>query len=76
MLANNRTPLQVVNTPIKIIKVVLATQYGQRVIRPADETAELFCEFNNTKTLTPRMVEIIKKLGYTVEVVPTEPKEL
>ena len=58
------------------IKVVLATQYGQEVIRPACEKAELFCEIAGTKTLTRRLVEQIKKLGYRVEVIPTQPKEL
>lgn len=60
----------------RAIKVVLAQQYGQEVIRPVCPDAELFCEIAGTKTLTRRMVHQIKSLGYRVEVVPTEPKEL
>lgn len=60
----------------RAIKVVLAQQYGQEVIRPVCPDAELFCEIAGTKTLTRRMIHQIKSLGYRVEVVPTEPKEL
>ena len=70
--------LQVVeNNPKPMtIQVVLGQQYGQEVIRPVCEKAQLFCEIAATKTLTRRLVEQIKRLGYTVEVVPTQPKEL
>lgn len=60
----------------KVIKVVIGQQYGQEVIKPASPEAEIFCEMANTKTLTRRLVEQVKRLGYRVEVVPTEPKEL
>jgi len=60
----------------KVIKVVIGQQYGQEVIKPASPEAEIFCEMTNTKTLTRRMVEQIKRLGYRIEVIPTEPKEL
>ncbi len=59
-----------------VIKVVIGNQYGQEVIRPACPTAELFCEIAQTKTLTRRLVSQIKRLGYRVEVIPTQPKEL
>lgn len=60
----------------QIIKVVLGTQYGQEVIKPACPKAELFCEIAGTRTLTRRLVEQIKRLGYRVEVIQTQPKEL
>lgn len=56
--------------------VKLGTQYGQRVIHPADETSRLFAELAGSKTLTPRTIELIKKLGYTVNVVQDLPTEL
>lgn len=59
-----------------VVKVVLGTQYGQEVIRPVCEKAQAFCEIASTKTMTRRLVEQIKRLGYTVEVVPTQPTEL
>jgi hypothetical protein len=69
--------LKVVNmAEEKLIKVVLANQYGQEVIKPASPEAELFCEIAGTKTLTRRLVDQIKRLGYRVEVLPTQPTEL
>lgn len=62
--------------PEMIIKVALGQQYGQEVIRPACPKAELFCEIAGSKTLTRRLVEQIKRLGYKVEVMQTLPKEL
>ena len=58
------------------IQVFLKQQYGQEVIRPACPKAELFCRMAGTKVLTRKLVEQVKELGYKVEVVPTEPKEL
>lgn len=69
-------PMVSADEPEKVIKVVLVTRYGQENITPACPTAELFCDLTNTKTLTRRAVEIIKRVGYRVEVVQTQPKEL
>ena len=55
------------------IQVKLDKQYGQEVIIPVDEKAKKFCEIAGTKTLTRRLVEQIKSLGYKVEVIPTQP---
>jgi hypothetical protein len=60
----------------RTIKVTLGVQYGQQVVYPACERAEIFCQMVSQKTLTPRLIQLIKKLGYRVEVIPTEPKEL
>lgn len=60
----------------KICLVKLGNQYGQRVIFPANTTAETFCRIAGSKTLTQRLVDDIKRLGYVVEVVQDQPKEL
>lgn len=66
------------STPVDVfvIKVRLANQYGQEVIHPACDKACKFCEIAGSKTMTRRLVEQVKSLGYRVEVIPTEPKEL
>jgi hypothetical protein len=58
------------------ILVTIGHQYGQQVVHPACEHARTFCELAATRTLTPRTIELVKRLGYKVVVVPTEPKEL
>jgi hypothetical protein len=60
----------------KTIRVVLGHQYGQEVIHPVCEDAKTFCAIAGTKTLTRQLVANVKRLGYRVEVVPTEPLEL
>ncbi len=62
--------------PAMFIMVKIGQQYGQRTIHPADHTANLFCELAGLKTLTPRTVELIKKLGYEVRVVQDLPESL
>lgn len=76
---NEDTPLDLLSKAAstnKTIQVVLAQQYGQEVIKPVCANANIFCELAGTKTLTRRTIDLIKKLGYRVEVIPTEPKEL
>jgi hypothetical protein len=58
------------------IKVTLGSQYGQRTVHPACDKSEIFCTIAGTKLLTPRLIEQIKRLGYKVTVIPTEPSEL
>lgn len=58
------------------IRVTLGQQYGQEVVRPACTKAEIFCQIAGTKTLTRQLVAQVKSLGYKVEVMPTQPKEL
>jgi hypothetical protein len=60
----------------KVCLVKIGQQYGQRVIHPANETANIFCRIAGSKTLTQRLVDDIKRLGYSVEVVQDLPKEL
>ena len=61
--------------PLKI-QVLIAQQYGQEVIKPICEKANLFAVIAGTKTLTRQTITLIKQLGYRIEVIPTEPKEL
>ena len=59
-----------------VILVQLGHQYGQEVIHPACEKSELFCQIAGTRTLTRKLVQQIKQLGYRVEVQQNLPKEL
>jgi hypothetical protein len=52
-----------------VIKVIIKNVYGNDVIYPACEIAFKFCELLAQKTLTRQNIEIIKSMGYTVEVV-------
>jgi len=40
--------------------------YGNEVIYPVCETAQCLTMLGDTKTLTPRQINIIKALGYTI----------
>lgn len=51
------------------IKLQIKSVYGNELIYPACETSNIFCKFINKKTLNIRDVEMIKSLGYTVELV-------
>lgn len=54
---------------MKSIKVRITNSYGKEFIRPACETAELFCKIAGAQTLTRENIDHIKALGYEVEVV-------
>ena len=41
---------------------------GKETIYPVCETAKLFAELANTKTLIPNAIRIIKKMGYEIQV--------
>lgn len=50
------------------IKVTIKNVYGNELVYPACETSSLLAKLLHTKTFTPQAIEIIKKLGYTLEV--------
>jgi len=50
------------------VTVQIKDQYGTRVIYPVCTTGQLFARIAGTKTLTPRHIESIKALGYSVQV--------
>lgn len=58
------------------IQVALEKRYGQEVVIPVCEKARLFAQLARTKELTRPTIDVIKQLGYKVEVVQTQPKEL
>lgn len=60
----------------KLLKVRVVPQYGQTAIHPACPQSELFAKMLGQKTLTQENVQIIKDLGYVVQVLPTQPKML
>lgn len=53
----------------RVIKVVIKSVWGNEMIYPACATSAFFAALVHQKTLTWKDVQIIKKLGYRVEVV-------
>lgn len=51
------------------IQVKIKNVYGNTAIYPECETAKRFAALAKQKTLTTREINIIKDLGYTVEVI-------
>ncbi len=58
------------------ILVQIKLVYGQEQIYPVCETAKTFAKMVGQKTLTPTNVRHIKELGYTVNVLNTQPQKL
>jgi hypothetical protein len=50
------------------ITVRITSNYGCRTVYPACPTSELLAKLAGTKTLTPGALELIKQMGYTVNV--------
>jgi hypothetical protein len=50
------------------ITVRITNNYGQRAVYPACDTARKLADLIGTKTFTPRALEQIKGLGYTISV--------
>ena len=50
------------------ITVRVDSNYGVRVVYPACHTSKLIAQLAGTRTLTDRAIEIIKQLGYAIEV--------
>jgi hypothetical protein len=57
---------------MKIIKVRVIGSYGNPLTYPACDTSRAFAQIAGTKTLTPKVVRLIKELGFGVEVMPPE----
>ena len=58
-----------------IIKVEIKKQYGTERIYPRCETSELLCRLIQQSSFTRRDIDLIKQLGYKIELV-TEKVEL
>jgi hypothetical protein len=50
------------------IKVSIRDIYGNRTIYPECDKSKLFAQIAGTKTLPIRVIENIKKLGYTISI--------
>ena len=50
------------------ITVRITSNYGTRTVYPVCETAKLLAELAGTKTLTTHALEIIKRMGYAINV--------
>ena len=50
------------------ITVRITSNYGTRTIYPVCETAKLLAELAGTKTLTTQALDIIKRMGYAINV--------
>lgn len=50
------------------ITVKFKDVYGNRLIYPICDKAKGFADLTNTKTLTQRSIDLIKKLGYEIRV--------
>lgn len=51
------------------IQVTIKTVYGNELIYPVDNNARYFTELVKAKTLTRRHLEIIKALGFEIELI-------
>lgn len=51
------------------IQVKVKNVYGNETIYPVCATAQAFAELARQKTLTTREINLIKRMGYTIEVV-------
>jgi len=59
-----------------VVHVRVTDVYGKRVVYPVCERAKVFASIAGTKTLTDSTLMYVKKLGYTLHVVPQEPLTL
>jgi len=54
------------------ITVKIKDVYGTRNIYPVCDTAKLFADVAGTKTLTPTVINLLKKSGYSINVIAPE----
>ena len=50
------------------ITVRITSVYGAKTVYPVCETAKIFADIAGTKTLKPETINLIKKLGYTINI--------
>ena len=50
------------------IIVEIKQVYGNKTIYPVCEQAKLLCKLSGNKTLTTKSINLIKQLGYEIEV--------
>ena len=59
-----------------VVHVRVMDVYGKITVYPVCDKAKVFASIAGTKTLTDSTLMYIKKLGYTLHVVPQEPLTL
>ena len=52
------------------IKVSIKNVYGSDLIYPLSDNAKEFAKLTGTKTLSQSAIDSIKRLGYSVEIIP------
>ena len=58
------------------ITIKVEMVYGNRLYYPRDDAAKIFAEISGAKTLTPRVIRLIRSIGIIVNVHPAEMEEL
>ena len=57
-----------------VVQVKVKNVYGVEKIYPANEAGALFAKLCGSITLTPHAIEVIKELGYKIEMAPQDRK--
>lgn len=55
-----------------VIQVSIKSVYGNKLIYPIDDKAKYFAKIARTSTLTPQVIDLIKRIGFTVIVIPDQ----
>ena len=55
-----------------VVHVRVMDVYGRQVVYPVCDKAKVFADIADTKTLTDTTLRCIRKLGYTIHVIPNE----
>ena len=55
-----------------VVHVRVMDVYGRQVVYPVCDKAKVFASIADTKSLTDNTLRCIRKLGYTIHVIPNE----
>lgn len=55
-----------------VVHVRVMDVYGRQVVYPVCDKAKVFADIADTKTLTDSTLRCMRKLGYTIHVIPNE----
>jgi len=50
-----------------VIEVKLVEKFGRKLVYPVNDQAILITKITNTKTLTPRMLSELSKMGFEIK---------
>lgn len=62
--------------PAGVVLVEESQKYGITVHQPANKLARALCAIAHTKIMTPRTVEAAKHMGFTVQTIGAQPRQL